>query len=286
MPYQKAEIATNISQINSNLEYHIQFADRSEHAVHIIGIIYSNNCIELSLCESGDSSTAILNGTAYQMLPGYVSVTSPLDVSQNIRLGRHRFYYIAFYETVLSKEVLTLWNNRRGPNLGKLPEEAFKRVLELTKLALEEYHAAAPGKDSMIKALINIILLDILRNVASVPEQSEAEEEETIYRITRYVKEHFREKITLESLSGIFHLAPAYLCRFFHQKNGISLRYYLQNLRLEYAANLLRSSDLSITAICQDSGFTSAAHFAKVFREKYGITPSQMRKEAFQRHPL
>ena len=92
----------------------------------------------------------------------------------------------------------------------------------------------------------------------------------------------FREKITLESLSDIFHLAPAYICRFFHQKNGISFRYYLQNLRLEYAANLLRSSDMSIAAICQDSGFTSAAHFSKVFREKYGLTPSLMRKETIQ----
>lgn len=280
MPYQKAKIATNISQITSNLEYHIQFSESKGNTAPKVGIIYSNNCIELSLFESGEPSITTLNGTTYQMLPCYVSVTSPLDVAQNSILGMHRFYYISFYETILAKEILTLWNNRKGPVYGRLPEEAFSRVLRNTKQALAEYQGDAPGKDSMIKSLINIILLDIIRNVTSVPEQPVKEEEEMIYHITRYVKEHFRERITLEGLSGIFHLAPSYLCRFFHQKTGISLRYYLQNLRLEYAANLLRSSDMSIAAICQDSGFNSAAHFSKVFREKYGLTPSRMRKES------
>lgn len=278
MSYQKSKVATNISQITTELEYHLQASERTVSQVPTVGIIYSNNCIELSLFESGDYSTSVINGITYQMFPGYVSVTSPLDVSQNIMNGRHRYYYIAFYETVLSKEVLTLWSSRRGPICGKLPAEAFERVLRNTAFALEEYHGNAPGKDSMIKSLINIILLDILRNVGTLPTNDPTDEEETFYRITRYIKEHFREKITLESLSGIFHLSPAYLCRFFHQKNGTSLRYYLQNLRLEYAANLLRSSDLSIYDICLDSGFMSAPHFTKVFREKYGVTPSQMRK--------
>lgn len=280
MSYQKSKVATNISQIKTELEYHLQASERTVSQAPTVGIIYSNNCIELSLFESGDYSTSIINGITYQMFPGYVSVTSPLDVSQNIMHGRHRYYYIAFYETVLSREVLTLWNNRSGPICGKLPAEAFERVLSNTALALEEYRGDAPGKDSMIKALINIILLDILRNVGTLPASDSADEEETFYRITRYIKEHFREKITLESLSDIFHLAPAYICRFFHQKNGISLRYYLQNLRLEYAANLLRSSDLPISDICLDSGFISAPHFSKVFREKYGVTPSQMRKKS------
>lgn len=280
MSYYKSTIATNIFQITSNLEYHIQFSECKENISPRIGIIYSNNCIELSLFESGEPCVAILNGSACRMLPGYVSVTSPLDISQNIRLGRHRFYYIAFYETVLAKEVLTLWSNRRGPLFGALPNEAFRRILRNTKLALEEYQGNAPGKDAMIKSWINIILLDIIRNVAAVPEPPVGEKEEMIYLITRYVKEHFREKITLEMLSGVFHLTPAYLCRFFHQKTGISLRYYLQNLRLEYAANLLRSTDMSISAICQDSGFASAAHFSKVFHDKYGMTPTQLRLSA------
>lgn len=53
---------------------------------------------------------------------------------------------------------------------------------------------------------------------------------------------------------------------------------YIRNIRLEKAACLLSESDLTITEVMDESGFVNNSHFSKVFRLKYGVTPTEYKK--------
>lgn len=60
---------------------------------------------------------------------------------------------------------------------------------------------------------------------------------------------------------------------------GKTLSEYISALRLEYCANLLSASNLSVTDICYECGFDNISWFYKLFSDKFGMTPKQYRKK-------
>ena len=55
---------------------------------------------------------------------------------------------------------------------------------------------------------------------------------------------------------------------------------FLQDYRLEHARKLLETTDLEITDIAFQSGFSDSGYFSKVFRGKYGMTPTEWRYQS------
>ena len=54
---------------------------------------------------------------------------------------------------------------------------------------------------------------------------------------------------------------------------------YINRIRLEYAMNLIKSTDLSFTEISEMSGFTSSKYFSTIFKQYIGMTPTQFRSK-------
>ena len=62
-----------------------------------------------------------------------------------------------------------------------------------------------------------------------------------------------------------------------------SLSDYLQELRLEHSTHLMSArSEMSISQIALDSGFSSYAYYGKCFRRRFGMTPTEFRASAEQ----
>ncbi len=60
---------------------------------------------------------------------------------------------------------------------------------------------------------------------------------------------------------------------------GLSPSEYVNKLRINYAANLLINSNLSVTDICYECGFGNMSWFYELFRAEYGMTPRQFRTD-------
>ncbi len=60
---------------------------------------------------------------------------------------------------------------------------------------------------------------------------------------------------------------------------GQSLGDYIRDIRLQEAARLLRSTDMNIIEIIYEVGFGSNSHFSKVFKARYGVTPTEYAKQ-------
>ena len=69
-----------------------------------------------------------------------------------------------------------------------------------------------------------------------------------------------------------------HLCRSLKEHYNTTPSALVNDLRLEYCANLLINSNLSVTDICYSGGYDNLSWFYKVFCNKYGITPSKYRK--------
>ena len=67
-----------------------------------------------------------------------------------------------------------------------------------------------------------------------------------------------------------------YISDCINKQRGCSFKQYVNNYRVEYAKNLLRSqSDMKISEVCMASGFASENTFFRIFKTHTGKTPSE-----------
>lgn len=69
-----------------------------------------------------------------------------------------------------------------------------------------------------------------------------------------------------------------YLCYVFKKYTGVTMTEYLNSARLNFAADLLKSTNKTVSEIALESGFSSTSYFNVIFKKRFGITPKQMRK--------
>ena len=86
------------------------------------------------------------------------------------------------------------------------------------------------------------------------------------------------ERFDANALSCAVAMSRAQLLRRLKSITGNSPAYYIKNLRLAKAKELLETTDITISEAAFQTGFNSPSNFTKVFSEKYGITPSQFRR--------
>ena len=78
---------------------------------------------------------------------------------------------------------------------------------------------------------------------------------------------------TLEMLGQEVGCSPFYLSRIFSREAGLTIPQYLRNVRMERAAELLRSGRYNVTEAAMEVGYSSLSHFSKAFCETIGCCP-------------
>ena len=94
-----------------------------------------------------------------------------------------------------------------------------------------------------------------------------------------YINEHCREQLYLRDIAKMFYMNPNYCCRLFKKYTGRTFSEYLNNLRMERAVALLRTTDLTIEEIAQKAGYNDYFYFIKLFKKNQGAPPAKFRKE-------
>ena len=93
-----------------------------------------------------------------------------------------------------------------------------------------------------------------------------------------YIEMHPTAEITLETLSGLSGYTPYYISRKFKQEMGMPPAAYLQKVRVEEAARLLRTTHRSLQEISDQMQFCSRSYFTEVFIREMGQSPAAYRK--------
>lgn len=99
-----------------------------------------------------------------------------------------------------------------------------------------------------------------------------------INRVIDYIDANFAENFTLEELAQVADFSKYHFCRVFQSFTGEALFDFISRVRMERSAEkLVRDMKIPITRVALDCGYSSSAVFAKAFREKFKMTPSQWR---------
>lgn len=101
--------------------------------------------------------------------------------------------------------------------------------------------------------------------------------------ILQWLEENFyRPDLNLAMAAEQFHISKKYVSQFLKDQTGKSYNEYVEELRLSHAMTLLRESDLSVTEIAIQCGFSSQNTFYKAFRRRFDISPSSIRRDSGQ----
>jgi AraC family transcriptional regulator len=89
--------------------------------------------------------------------------------------------------------------------------------------------------------------------------------------------DRFTERLVLDDIAAAVDIHPVHLCRAFRQQYGCTLGDYVRNLRVDFAATQLLTSQQSLVEIAPAAGFADQSHFTKAFRRRTGMTPGAFR---------
>lgn len=105
-----------------------------------------------------------------------------------------------------------------------------------------------------------------------------------VTRTMDYIYDHLQEKIQLEQLARITNLNKSYLCTLFKKETGITIASYINQRRIEAAANMLVYGNFTPQEISSYFAFSSHSHFISCFKKEMGITPTEYKKQHYRRH--
>ncbi len=103
---------------------------------------------------------------------------------------------------------------------------------------------------------------------------------DTLKRVLMYIDGHFSEAISIESVSNELHISRSHISHIFRKKLNTTFIKYLTSKRVDYATELLKVKDISVTEAALNSGFGSIRSFNRVFTEYTGTSPRSFRAEA------
>lgn len=98
------------------------------------------------------------------------------------------------------------------------------------------------------------------------------------YKINDYINKNYQKKITLKELAGLVGISTFRLSHFIREILGITLQEYISNIRLDKAIQLLKTTNLPIQSVVQQSGFSDQKYLNQAIRNKFHVTASKYRK--------
>lgn len=171
------------------------------------------------------------------------------------------------------------WNHIFSRPKLTIPSSRQSALLPLLEQLLQEFQ----GIDAYSSLQTKALLFQLLTLIGRCQDDSQAPQlldqaQTAIQEAARFIYEHYEENITLADAALVAHMNTTYFSKKFRESTGFGFKEYLTNLRLQKAARLLSTTDISITEIAGICGFSDGNYFGDVFRRNFGISPRGYRK--------
>ena len=121
---------------------------------------------------------------------------------------------------------------------------------------------------------------------STAPDADAAEEGESdrnalvMAHVRKYMEDNYMFDLSLDSVSEILHISPAYLSAQFKKYQKMNFLDCLTELRINAAKELLADPFRPAAEVASMVGYEDASYFARAFKKRTGMTPTQYRKEA------
>lgn len=274
------------------------YINRSDELEEYCNVMHRHDFIELVCVISGFGIHRV-EGREYETTKGDIFVVN-CDIPHGFFPGRDSREPLIMYNCVFMPQFLDISlfsashfeeitssflfrslvpdNFTPKPDL-KLSGAKFFEISELFEKMYLEYKQRNNGYVDIIRAYLIEIIVKIFRYAPeSTKRDITGKNSELIHKAIEYMKLNYRSEISLSDLALRSLISKNYFSKLFKEVTGTNVSDYIQYLRTEQACNLLKSTDLKVTDIAEQAGFSDMKFFYEVFRKITGKTPGEYRK--------
>lgn len=230
----------------------------------------------------------IIENHIYQVSPGDIILTSPLELHQaRIATDADAYERIVLWIARGCLEKLSTPHTsltrcfdttvRGHTNLLRLPGAAgvqmrssLERLRALSLQEKQEYGNDLLAQSCFVQLMVELNQYAAQRRAANEQGLSDR----VVDAVLQYINEHYSENLTLDALASRFFISKYHLLRKFDAQVGTTVHRYILQKRLLNAKQLL-AGGVSPSEACQYCGFGDYANFYRAFKAEYAQTPRQ-----------
>jgi AraC-like DNA-binding protein len=221
--------------------------------------------------------------------PGHLFLTSPKEphsflnaIGENAQYSEVTFEFRNHEGEPLTKpfhEVLSVWagTSCRSVSHTIISGQLHLDLLHEIEQMIRQGSLQIPNLELSLNTSLNKIFLSLVHHINELPDTTASNR---IDEVQEYIRSNVYQTLTLTRLAKLASLSPSYLSRRFKQRFGIPPMVFQQRLRIQSAANLLRTTDYPIKHISEITGFSDIYFFSRIFKKNQGQPPGRFRKTA------
>lgn len=294
----KSDVISKIKQTDLKEDVFFQNGADVElyrHLRYLPASWHSHTFIEI-VCVFEGTCTNYIQDKEIHMVPGDICIISPNtrhcvsafsddSILINIEL-RVSTFEKAFFGVLNENDVLADFFTHILYNSPKHSYIFFrtggdKELFDYVLYAYNESLGNHRYKNRMINNVIMAFFTILLRNHESevlLPDAESQEVSSDVLFMLKYIQSHYNT-VTLSSLAEFFNYSERQIQRILKKNTGSSFRTLIQKQKMKQASELLLHSDLPVSSISEKLGFSDVGNFRQLFRNYYGITPSEYRQK-------
>lgn len=253
---------------------------------------HSHEFFQMIFCQSGHGSITVRD-TKYTARPGFVYLAGPgvlhaVETAGDLTLLETKFSAYGAFEKLVSglPDVFYIGDDPSALELLRQTiQEGFHKREQYSRAADAFYllfwvrvarKLGPPWEPKPVES--NHAYLDALG-------ERKPDMDTLMIQLRDYIEANLTQPITLDMLASRVHFNKTYFVKRFKELWGFSPMKYVSNLRLQQAERLLLTTELPLSQIAQQCGFSSLHYFSRKFSESYGISPQAYRSRNKKCHP-
>lgn len=201
------------------------------------------------------------------LYPGDVLVLEPEHAYQYQNEGETVYFwvhYTGFEAYSMTKQALGRLNRKQHIGIHREIIDSFKKLFR-------EFIINDEAAKQLSICLLREILLFTGRYV------SDEQKKEIPLLAIEYIHSHFREKIDVDVLAQMEHMSGTAFRIAFREHTGVAPNEYMIAQRISAACRLLSQTDMSVSVVAAEAGYSDQYYFSRIFKKKMGMTPLKYR---------
>ncbi|NLR78246.1 AraC family transcriptional regulator [Chitinophaga eiseniae] len=250
-----------------------------------------NNFFELIYVMEG-TGVQFVNNHQFNYRKGNLFLLTPQDIYSFDIDQKTSFFFLRFNESYIREKsgrdqdtvthvayILQNASHRPGCILKNKTDKPF--IFSLVNAILDEQTRQQIYYTRISEQIVSTIITVVARNIAlKLPKNIKENTGEPILEILNYIQVNIFEpgKLKTENLSRHFNISTNYLGRYFKKQTGETLQSYITLYKVRLVETRLLHSDMRMSEIAYELGFTDESHLNRTFKKYNRISPTEFKK--------
>lgn len=175
-----------------------------------------------------------------------------------------------FFQPLLQRKI-GIWNHYT-------PDSSIYPILSVCLDTMDNIcKTFAPGYELAIKGQLFTFFHALFSFIREPLPNHQNKSLDRLKDLLKYVETNYSDRISIADAANICGFSQSHFMKFFKNSMAVSFTDYLNDYRLTMAARLLISSSDAIVNIASETGFDNLSYFNRLFKRKYGCTPTAFR---------